>query len=279
MLFSEGNKSREWLNSFWGFQGPQGDDVVSLEVAVIEQPLGDRFLDSDIWDEVDEQVLSGEDRSRLRKNGLRVGLVGGIVPARLQSLLTSQGSNPTPRHFRLRSGNPAEVPLAGSREELTFELHPAEGEPEEVSLTSGEVSVRLIPTIDKEGVRVRCLPHARHGSPKLWRTPEEGGGLAFQGEQTDREFDGLAWEFRVKPGEYALIGTEYGQPGTFGNLTLITPGSASVSQRMIVIRASVPNRASNSPRIAEPEPTPNPTAPLASQAKFSAVSEPARAPD
>ena len=40
--------------------GLVGDDVIFLDVAVIEQPLGDAFVNHDLWAEADEQIIRAD---------------------------------------------------------------------------------------------------------------------------------------------------------------------------------------------------------------------------
>src|SRR5262249_12699700 len=65
-----------------------GEDVVHLDVFVIERPLGDVFLNRELWSEADEQTvradgeqsISLERKTALENNGFRVGQVGGALP-------------------------------------------------------------------------------------------------------------------------------------------------------------------------------------------------------
>ena len=61
--------------------GPFGPDAVGLEVAVIEVPVGDRYVNSGLWATIDEQVVNLDHKAALDDNGLRVGLIGGMRPS------------------------------------------------------------------------------------------------------------------------------------------------------------------------------------------------------
>src|SRR5438552_17273552 len=65
---------------------PQGEDLVVLYVALLEVPVGDRYINDELWGQVDEQVIGLERKPALEDNGLRVAQVGGIIPSKLQSL-------------------------------------------------------------------------------------------------------------------------------------------------------------------------------------------------
>src|SRR5947208_9868396 len=78
-----------WLGRMPFFQkGPQGADLVVMYVALLEVALGDRYVNEELWNQVDEQVIGLERKPVLDENGLRVAQVGGVVPTRLQAMLT-----------------------------------------------------------------------------------------------------------------------------------------------------------------------------------------------
>src|SRR5881409_3401857 len=86
-------------------------DAVVLYVALVERPVGDRYLNQDLWALADEQVVGIERRAVLEENGFRVAQVGGIIPAGLLGLLSSERSCVNPRCVRLHAGHPTTVPL------------------------------------------------------------------------------------------------------------------------------------------------------------------------
>src|SRR5262245_13215970 len=86
-------------------EGPVGPDVVVMDVSVLVAPVGDRYVNEEVWTEADEQVLSAEARAALRDSGLRVGIVTGRSD-KLLELLTSKRSNPNQMRYQHRSGNP-----------------------------------------------------------------------------------------------------------------------------------------------------------------------------
>ncbi len=62
-------------------------DSVALEVFFVRFPVSDAEANGRLWEEVDEMHLAGEIRQRLARNGFRVGLAGGQVPATLAKLM------------------------------------------------------------------------------------------------------------------------------------------------------------------------------------------------
>ena len=46
------------------FQGPVGDDLVQIQIALIEQPAGDRYVNEELWQLVDDEG-AGFDRKKV----------------------------------------------------------------------------------------------------------------------------------------------------------------------------------------------------------------------
>src|SRR6478672_11895559 len=131
------------------FTGPQGADAVALEVALLEGPVGDRYLNAGLWTAADEQVVAPERKAVLEDNGFRVGQVGGLVPAEFLELLTSPRSNPDPHGVQMRAGNAKLLSLGEPRAQCRFELH-ADGAGTPVALDQGQCVLQVTPTITPE---------------------------------------------------------------------------------------------------------------------------------
>ena len=112
-----------WLGRPRVFQGPSGSDVIQLDVAVLEGPVGNRAFNHDLWRVTDEQGIAPETQTVLEENGLRVGQIGGIAPQELQTLLTSERSCVRSRRIQLRSGTPHKLVLGPALSKGHFVLH------------------------------------------------------------------------------------------------------------------------------------------------------------
>ena len=108
-----GNKEHTTARSYSPLMASvAGEDVVYLDVAIIEQTFGDAFLNRELWSETDEeaihvegeQVVGLERKTALEQNGFRVGQVGGLLPSKLQDLLTSPRCCQT-RRIQKHAGN------------------------------------------------------------------------------------------------------------------------------------------------------------------------------
>src|SRR5437868_5722274 len=70
--------------------GPAGPDAVRLFVAKLEVPVGDAYVNRDLWALTDEQVVALEHKAAVEDNGFRVGQIVGGLPRGLQELLDSR---------------------------------------------------------------------------------------------------------------------------------------------------------------------------------------------
>src|SRR5262245_37007399 len=113
-----------WLDRMPFFhKALEGDNLVVLYVALLEVPIGDRYINDELWGQVGEQVIALERKPVLEENGLRVAQVGGMIPTRLQGLLTSDRSCINPRRLLLHAGDTTTLSLGPALPVCQFELH------------------------------------------------------------------------------------------------------------------------------------------------------------
>src|SRR5262249_8842816 len=103
--------STSWFDGLRPFRVPSGSDLVNLEVVLLERPVGDPYINEDIWSYADEQAVALERKAVLQDNGFRIGEIGGPTPAGLLSLLTSERCSSDPRHIFVHAGTPRPLPL------------------------------------------------------------------------------------------------------------------------------------------------------------------------
>jgi hypothetical protein len=223
------------------FDGPSGEDVVQMEIALLECPAGDRFLNHDLWDGADEQGVNLECKPVLETNGFRVGQVGGLLPARLQALLTAPRSCPDPRRVQTHAGTPTPVLLGAVGPRCTFRLE-HDGCKEVALGERAQCVLRLVPTLADEGrVLLRFTPEVQHGrsARALEAAKDPAGELrwAWEEKRPAEVYDWLAWEVTVAPNEYVVVGTRLDRPGTLGQRCFLTSDEAP-RQRLLVIRTA-----------------------------------------
>ncbi|MFO0845176.1 MAG: hypothetical protein U0797_22805 [Gemmataceae bacterium] len=220
-------------------EAPGGHGIV-LDMALVERPAGDDFLNQGVWDLGNEQCVDLEVKPLLEENGLRVGLIGGMLPPRLQALLKSPRTCPDPRRLRAEPDQPTPFPVGPPRARLAFQSFQA-GQGKPVELADANCSFGVTPALAGEGgVRLRFLPRIRHGKakaePQVARDADGSLRWAVEAKEPVEEFPHLAWELPVNADEYVLIGGRCDRPGTLGASYFLTADGKA--QKLLVLRAA-----------------------------------------
>jgi len=234
-----------------GDRGPAGDaraatgvpmpgQSIVLDVALIERPRGDPFLEQELWDLGNEQGVGLETKPVLEENGLRVGQVGGLLPARLQALLASPRTCPNPRRLSAEPDQPAPVAVGPVRPRLAFQAHEG-GASRAVALADAHCFFEVTPTPEGERrLRLRFTPRIRHGKarvePRVEKDPDGSLHWAAEAREPTEEFPRLSWELTVGPDEYVLVGARLDRPDTLGAAYFL--GGARPTQKLLVLRAA-----------------------------------------
>jgi hypothetical protein len=214
--------------------------VVRVDVAVVERPAGDRYLNGGLWEFADEQAVDLERKSALEDNGFRVGLIGGILPADLLALLTSDRSCGPPRRIQVRAGNPAVVALGPQQARCAFTLQEG-GRAVPVALEEARCELEVVPTPAEGGrMTLRFTPVIRHGATgrelRPVRDPSGEHRWDLEAKQPTETYASLAWEVTVTPEEYVVVGARLDRDDTPGQCFFLEDGAARLAQRLVVIR-------------------------------------------
>src|SRR5262249_53098611 len=147
--------------------GPTGSDVIQMDVALVERPIGDRYINQDFWDFADEQIVALERKAVLEDNGFRIGQVGGITPAELQALLTSERSCANPRRIQLHAGKETALLLGPALAHCQFQID-HDGRSAPVILEQAQCTLEVLPTLTREGrIQLQFTPQIHHGETTL----------------------------------------------------------------------------------------------------------------
>jgi hypothetical protein len=285
--FGQETMHTSWLERFHMMQGPTGPDVVQMDVALIERPLGDSYLDRELWAVADEQVLALDQKNLLEDNGFQIGSVGGITPPGLQALLLSEKSCANPRRITLRAGQSYDLLLGPVLPVCRFRM-PQDGELTDVRLEQAQCLLAVVPTLTSDGrTTLRFTPQVRHGETRLLPRPKADlSGWLLQPQQQMEDYAHLSWEVTLAPNEYVVIGgrpekgdsaappSGAGRPQTLGGRCFLRPEETPPVRRLLVIRTgrmppsidAEPGESTSEQEAGEPL-----IPPLASQASMSTV--------
>jgi hypothetical protein len=259
--------------------GPVGDDVVFMDVAVIERPLGDDFLNHELWSDADEQAVRAENddqaaslerKTALEKNGFRVGQVcGQLPPPKLQDLLLSQHSC-TAHRIQLHAGHETTIPLGPLWPHCRCQVS-RDAQTLAVDFQKAQCLLEIMPSLAEEGrVRLRFTPHIKHGEVKTAFTAlRDAGGLLHWGrqeQQPEEVYPWLSWIVTLTANEYLVIGAKLENSDTLGEQFFLSGEDHPGMQHLLVLRtAHVPTPGSSA------EEKQNRSPPLALRANWTAA--------
>ncbi len=256
------------------FQGPTGPDVVQMDVALIELPVGDPYLNRELWAAVDEQALALERKSVLEDNGLRVGVVAGIMPARLQALLTSDSTCANPRRHFFRAGTATALEVGPVRQVCRFYLT-QDGEAMPVELGQARCTFEVRPSLTRDGkTRLTVTPRIEHGERRQAFQPSaDRTRWEFLEQRSSETYTSLAWDVTLAPNEFVVVGARADRRDSLGQCFFVREDEPAPVQRLLVVRTNRP-AASDLASAEEDEPAPKRSPSLAAQAAGASSSEP-----
>lgn len=220
-------------------------EMVYIDFAVVERPLGDEYLNRGLWEAGDEGVVPLESVLQLESNGLRACRLGGSPPPELQALLAAGPSLRQPRHqprrLRTQPGQPVQLALGPKRDTCRFELRPGDG-PQKVELKGVECVFEVLPKLSDGELSLRFVPQARYEEVRRRADAEvapDGSlrwGLAKKAPAEG--FPAAALEVKLAPGEFLVVGPRMDRRGTLGATWFAGENESGPTQKLIVLRAA-----------------------------------------
>ena len=231
-------------------------DSVVLDIFFVRVPLGDAEANGALWEEVDEQHFPAELRQRLARNGFRVGLVGGQIPAALSKLLEMK-DKPAPRgnahevkaaeleqepkvvrrHSQVRPGQRTEIQASGVYDELpvlTCESRGLCGKTYQQA--QGVLIVQAKPVADGR-VQLDLLPEIQFGESRLRSIPTPGG-MRLEPGRSKKGFDDLALQATLLPGHLVVLTGLPDRPGSLGYQFFTQDNAGKREQKLMIVRVS-----------------------------------------
>ncbi len=232
-------------------------DSVALEIFFARFPHGDAELNGPTWNEIDEMQLAGPLRRELRRNGFRVGLVGGTMPEAIARLLKLEDRPPaddslwqkvdvereptvTRKITRFRSGRHGQIVTSGIYARLAL-LRYEDGQVHGSNLTQAQCILAATPTIEGDGrVRLELLPEVHYGLPRQSWSYQNGILRPVTGRPKE-VLDRLRITTTLAPGQMLVLTALPNRPGSLGHHFFSDESLQGEVQKMLIIRlAQVP---------------------------------------
>jgi hypothetical protein len=212
---------------------------IYVESVILERPLGDRFLDRELWADA-LPVGSQETRALLSENGLRAGVLSGNLPPRFQALLESETEALGGRGLTFAMRKDEVLPTSGPNERCEFGLLAdlaGKRAPVALKQARGGVLVRPEP-LGNGRVKVWCEPQIQHGEKREWLRPSaDGTGFVKLEEVPLARYPVLGFDAALGRNDYLVIGWQADQPDTLGAALFAVEANGQPRQRVLVVRA------------------------------------------
>lgn len=208
-------------------------DSVLLDFVLLERPLGDRYINEELWKNTDEQM---EGKEVVQENGFRVGHLVGMTPQRLQELLTSERGCLTRWRQIVPAGKPITLTISRPAPELRFHLL-QDGQAQEVALEQAQSYLVAVPAPAPEGrTRWQFTPQVQFGAtvPEFQPAPDRSGWLLSYNRRK-HTYPQMSWEVTLAPNQYLVIGAAFDNASTLGYQSFVQEDGHPV-QRLLVLR-------------------------------------------
>ena len=215
---------------------PASPEHAMIEVALIERPLGDAYLNKGLWLHVDEFVTLDK-RSILEENGLRVGQLVGALPEEFQNLLLSKRSCSNPSVMLMPLGQTQPLYLGPVLGRTHYEVNLSK-QKLEVELDQSRYCLDLVPTLSPDGkTKLSFVPKVESDEQLLpFRPSPEESSWTFKIERANKKYPELGWDVALAPGEFLIIGGRVDREKTLGQRAFEQDDDAKSVQRLLVLR-------------------------------------------
>lgn len=210
-------------------------DQALIEVALIEQPPGNEYINRELWRHTDEMIVDLEHRAKLEDNGFRMGQLVGASPAELQRLLLSERFTKT-NVLAFHPGNVQTIhvmPADVARASYQF----ADGKKNEaITLDDARFALDVMARFAPDGrTTFTFTPKAEHGAQAFpFRADPNGWVMTL--ERQSRAHPELSWEVTLGPNQMLLIGGRLERDGSLGQAAFVQQDGVNAVQRVLAIR-------------------------------------------
>jgi hypothetical protein len=213
-------------------------DVVQLDVRVLERPLGDPFINQELWQHTDEMVVPFDRKTAVEDNGFRVGQIVGITPVKLQDHLSSERYCVSPRRHVVPSGQSITLYLTSAKDARDYVIQTPNPTLEE---TAGRArfGLEVRATLSDDGnTRLSFTPKVESGEAALpFHAAPDQQAWAMREGKPFRSYPDVAWEVVLAPGKFLVIGAIPQKEKSLGQRAFIQEDGAG-AQRLLVLCTS-----------------------------------------
>jgi hypothetical protein len=226
-------ESSSWMQRFKKDAIPPNHALI--EVALIERPIGDEYINSELWRHSAELIVEPEKFGVLNDNGFRVGRLIGSPPEGLQELITSaHGCRARGRVFPQNTTVPIDLETLPAPTAYDVVLS---GEHTEITLDQARFFLDVTARITKDGTLLKFTPKVEHGAPVLpFKAAADKAEWVLQIGKAAKTYAEMSWEVTLGPNQYLFIGGRLDRDRTIGRTAFTRPEETGNVQYLLVVR-------------------------------------------
>ena len=210
-----------------------------IEVALLERPLGDEYINEELWQHADELIVDLDRRAALDENGIRLGQLVGSPPSEFQQLLLSKRYCSNPQALIFPAGKTVPIMLGSVLPIAHSSYGYVEGKSRtEVSLDKVRYLLDVTASFMSDGrTKLTFSPKVENGEPILpFQASPDKSIWEVRVEKACKKYPDLSWDVTLAPNQYLIVGTRLERERTLGHTALTEFVNESSVQRLLVIR-------------------------------------------
>lgn len=212
-------------------------DFALIEIALLERPLGDSYINDAIWGHTDELIGGDEERDARAENGLRVGQLVGLLPRGFQELLLSKRCCTNPKALVFPAERAVPIYLGAVLPTSSYQFVKGKSRTD-VFLDQARYCLTVTARFTSDGkTTLTFTPKVENGAPTLpFRAIPEEFAWEMKVERASKKYPELSWQVTLGPNQYCIVGTRPDREGTLGRSAFTEIDDERSVQRLLVIR-------------------------------------------
>jgi hypothetical protein len=237
-LWPEQPPTTSWLKGQRSKSAELDSQVVQLDVALLERPLEDPFINRELWQYTDEMIVDLDRKAVVEDNGFRVGQIVGMTPGKLQDLLQSERYCINRRRQFIPSGHSAPQFLGPVWPQCNYVVEQGK-QITEVAVDQARFCLDLNASLIANGkTRLTFTPKVQNGENMLPFEPDpERSTWTIRVDKPCKTYKELSWSVDVAPGEYLVVGAFLNKEKSLGQRAFVQEDGRP-AQRLLVVRTS-----------------------------------------
>ena len=212
-------------------------DHALIELAILERPIGDDYINCQVWKNADELLGDSDRRAALEENGFRIGQLVGPTPGDLQEKLLDKQVCSNPKGLIFPAGQAMPIILGSMLPQSSFDLV-MQKRRTEVNLDQVRYCLEMTAHFTSDGrTKLTFTPKVENGEAALpFEAVPERQRWEVRIERPSKKYPELSWDVVLAPNQYFIVGARMERDRTLGQIAFTQDDGDGGVQRLLVIR-------------------------------------------